>query len=66
MGWQEDYIKAEAAELYAKLDGALLFGKPVDLSDPDIRMLAAYHLGKWEHLDRAIDEVQSLMMGRRR
>jgi hypothetical protein len=63
---QENYIRAEAAELRGKLKYVTLFGQPADLSDPDILLLAAYHLGIYEEFDRHQDTLPESRFGRMR
>jgi hypothetical protein len=50
MQWREEFIKEEAKRILEELNGGTLFGQPIDWTDLDTAIVAAYHAGNTKAL----------------
>ena len=54
----DEIIKLEAKKIRKKLEGAKVYGIPVDLDDVDTAIVASYYMAKLENIMARLESVE--------
>lgn len=58
---REQYIKDRAKEVWDKIEGAKIFGKPINTHDIDELIIAAYTIGSIDAFDSSLKTIDKAM-----